>query len=404
MKPDVSSAALDDLESPAASFASYLAARREGILEAWRAAVADDSELTSANELSRNQFRDGIPQVLAEFEARLLEELNPGSSPPKASPSEASVEHGEHRWQQGYDLREVILEWGHLHRCLLNELENARVTLPDLSSKVFFSAHRSLAALVHMAIADSAEQFARLQQKEAIRERNDLESTVARFIEDGRGRATLWRETTHDLRAQLSLISSATSLLEDPVLEESLRTESLEMLHRGTSTLKAMLSGVLEDTRMETTREECRLDAFDAGTLLGGLCAASLPLARERGLFLRSNGPENLPVEGDRSKVQRIAQNLVLNALHYTSQGGVTVAWREDDPGWWSFEVRDTGPGLPAEGIGRLRHGTNQPPGEGIGLSIVRRLSELLGARLHFESPPAGGTVFTVTFPRCYAA
>ena len=403
MKPDVPSAAHPGSQDPAASFAEYLAARREGLLEAWQAAVTADPELTSSDDLSRNQFRDHIPQVLAEFESRLLEEIHPDSTPRRADHSDASVEHGGHRWEQGYDLREVILEWGHLHRCLLNELEVARVALPHLGPEVFFSAHRSLAALIHMAIADSAEQFARLQQKDAIRERDDLERTVARFVEDGRGRATLWREWTHDLRGQLSIITSATSLLEDPALEESLRAESLEMLQKGTSTLKAMLSGVLEDTRMETSREECRLDAFDAGTLLGGLCAASLPLARERGLSLRSNGPQSLAVEGDRGKVQRIAQNLLLNALSYTSAGGVTLSWHANEPDWWSFQVQDTGPGLPAKDSGLQGHGSGQPPREGLGLSIVRRLCELLGARLHIETAPGAGTTFTITLPRRYA-
>ena len=403
MKLDLSSDAHPGLPTTVASFAAYLAARREGLLEAWRAAVAADPELTSPNDLSRSQFRDHIPQVLAEFEDRMLEEIDPGSSPRPVEHSDASVEHGEHRWLQGYDLREVILEWGHLHRCLVNELEVARLDLPHLAPKVFFSAHRSLAALIHMAIANSAEQFARLQQKDAIRERADLESTVARFVEAGKSHAALWRESTHDLRGQLSIVTSATSLLEDPALEESLRAESLEMLQKGTGALKSMLSGMLEDTRMETTREECRLDAFDAGTLLGGLCAASLPLARERELSLRSNGPQSLAVEGDRGKVQRIAQNLVLNALKYTSTGGVTVSWEANDPDWWSFRVQDTGPGLHSENSEPPGQGSRQPPGEGLGLSIVGRLCELLGARLHTETAPGAGTTFTVTLPRRYA-
>ncbi len=404
MKPDVPSAAHPDSQDPAVSFADYLAARREGLLEAWRAAVEADPELTSSDDLSRAQFRDHVPQVLAEFEARLLEEIHPGSSPRGVDHSDASVEHGGHRWQQGYDLREVILEWGHLQRCLLNELEVARVALPDLTAEVFFSAHRSVAAMIHMAIADGAEQFALLQQKEAIRERNELESTVARFIENDGRRATLWRESAHDLRGQLSIITSATSLLEEPTLEEAIHAESLGMLQKGTRTLKEMIAGVLADTHTQTCREERRLDAFDATMLLGGLCAASQPLARERGLFLRSNGPESMPAEGDRGKVQRIAQNLVLNALYYTAQGGVTVSWQVDDADWWSFRVRDTGPGLPAKDSGPAGRGTNQPPGEGIGLSIVRRLCELLGARLQTESSPGEGTAFTVILPRRYAA
>ena len=176
------------------------------------------------------------------------------------------------------------------------------------------------------------------------------------------------------------------------------------MLHKGTGSLKAMLAGVLEDTRMGASREERQVDKIDAGMLLGGLCAASQPFARERGLTLRSRGPESLPVEGDRGKVQRIAQNLLLNALAYTDQGEVTVFWQEDGPSGWSFQVRDTGPGLPGQDHERPPDQADRRHGEGLGLSIVRRLCDLLEARLHVRTAPGAGTTFTVALPRRYAA
>ncbi len=382
----------------------YLATRREAVLEAWEAAVAADEELTSSDDLSDSEFRDHIPEVLAKFEGSLRQGTPSEASPLEAADTDASAEHGEHRWKQGYDLREVLLEWGHLHCCLLNELERARTALPGVAHETFFSAQRSLAALVHTAVADSAEQFARLQQKEAIQARNDLESAVNRFIEAGERRAVIWRESAHDLRGQLSIITSATSLLEDNALEEALRVESVEMVQKGTRALKEMLGAVLENTQTDAIREEHRLGSFNAGALLGGLCASSQPLARERSLSLRSSGPELLEVEGDRGKVQRVAQNLLLNALYYTTEGGVTVSWQEEDADRWSFRVQDTGPGLPAKNNRLAGRGTGQPPGEGIGLAIVRRLCDLLGAHLHVKSAPGAGTAFTVTLPRRYAA
>ena len=140
-------------------------------------------------------------------------------------------------------------------------------------------------------------------------------------------------------------------------LDEPLRRESLEMLQKGTRTLKEMLAGALEDAQTDSLREECRLEAFDAGMLLGGLCAASQPLARERGLSLRSNGPQSLEVEGDRGKVQRIAQNLLLNAVYYTGRAASRFRGRRDDEDRWSFQVRDTGPGLPDKDSGAQGRG-----------------------------------------------
>ena len=405
MDPDAAPVSDAERSVPAAALAAHLARHRETVLQAWSEAVARDTELTSPDALSRTQFRDHIPHVLDEFEECLRKEAAPGTTPPEAYHLDNSVEHGEHRWKQGYDLREVILEWGHLHRCLLDALDTAAHEASlALTGETFAVARLALARLVHTAIADSAEQFALLQQKEATRTRGELEHVVAGFIDAGQRRVALWNASAHGLRGQLSIITSATTLLTESGLEESLRMESVEILQRGTATLKEMLSGALENVQTEAVHEECQPDAFDAATLLGGLCAASQPLARERRLILRTGGPESLEVEGDRGKVLRIAQNLLLNALAYTSEGNVGLFWREDDPAWWSFQVRDTGPGLPAAIDGTERREIDRPGGGGIGLSIVRRLVEVLGGRLEIALAPGTGTIVTVALPRRYAA
>src|SRR4029078_228444 len=64
-----------------------------------------------------------------------------------------------------------------------------------------------------------------------------------------------------------------------------------------------------------------------------------------------ADGPDTLTVEGDAIKIRRIAQNLPLNALKYTSVGGVTLGWgnsRNNDPKRWMLCVQDTAPGIPA--------------------------------------------------------
>jgi signal transduction histidine kinase len=152
-----------------------------------------------------------------------------------------------------------------------------------------------------------------------------------------------------------------------------------------------------------------------------------------------------LPVEGDAVKAQRIAQNLLLNALKYTRRGGVTVSWgdsRQNDAHRWMLCVTDTGPGFHAgpgasiagaleeateearqvEATARTgtsgQDGANDPSssdaspvdtrpvhaerGEGIGLSIVKRLCELLDASMEMNSTPGEGTSLRIVFPRRY--
>jgi signal transduction histidine kinase len=137
--------------------------------------------------------------------------------------------------------------------------------------------------------------------------------------------------------------------------------------------------------------------------------------------------------------VRRLLQNLLLNALKYTVQGGVIMSVGMEEDNWW-FMVKDTGPGIlagpgapmviglteatasaresdekaastrgetshvlvPATGgPAEMRPGYQQP-GEGIGLSIVKRLCELLDASLEMASSTDRGTTFRVVFPRYY--
>jgi signal transduction histidine kinase len=149
-------------------------------------------------------------------------------------------------------------------------------------------------------------------------------------------------------------------------------------------------------------------------------------------------------VSGDPVKIRRIAQNLLLNALKYTLHGGVKVTWSEDEAEpdqRWVLCVQDTGPGLASghfssltlaleeatdeaqlteekaeqagdpsanvEPVPLLDSWSSQlsnpaPSGEGIGLSIVKRLCELLDAGLELVTEPGKGTTFRVTFPRRY--
>jgi signal transduction histidine kinase len=178
--------------------------------------------------------------------------------------------------------------------------------------------------------------------------------------------------------------------------------------------------------------------------MLRELVGATEELARARDLSLSAHGPDDLTVEGDMIKVRRIAQNLLLNALRYTRKGGVQVIWGSDPESTgahWYVEVRDTGPGLPntcvrsvsaaihtaseqskrvaeAEATGDVAYvletqvpandahqvAPASPPGEGIGLSIVKRLCTLLDATVEIESVPGQGTRFRVLFPSRYVA
>lgn len=427
------------------ALAAHLGERREAILQQWRKATENAAELTIASSLTRVQFNDHIPGVLDAFALRLR--AWPGEESARAQQHEKDqvTEHGLQRWQQGYQLRELTREWGHLQMAVLDELEVYSLEHPELLSAVMPAARRAWAQLCWDGISDSSTQYWRLHQAEANGHVRELEQALTTLNELDQARAAAWRDAAHDLRGSMSVVTVASSVLDGRDVPEQQRQEFANLLQRGVSSLHDMLNDLMSLARLDAGLEHRKVVAFDAGVLLTDFCETSQVLAEGRGLYLKMSGPDSLQVYGDRAKVQRILQNLLLNALKYTRSGGVKVIWGPvigHDTQEWMFCVQDTGPGLDAgpdaplarqlyeatqtahaaEDVNAMdrtagdlataptlpAQSTTLPagelPGEGIGLSIVKRLCELLDASLELETSPGKGSTFRVVLPLRYDA
>ena len=425
------------------AIASELLGRRDAILEAWRAAGEPAVERGIASSLSRAQFNDHVPAVL-DCLAHTIEAW-PDEQTAQAGQiqSDRVCDHGLQRWQQGYQLRELIREWGHLQLVVADELERYAASHPELEPGVMATVRRAWTELCAEGVTGSATQYWRLHQAESAGHVNDLQTALAAVQTLERARAEAWRTAAHDLRGSVTVVKGATTLLQDASagLSEPARVEVADMLGKSVSSLHEMLTDLLSLARLEAGHEQRELTTFDAAELLRDFCEASQTTATDRGLYLKTSGPETLPVEGDKPKVLRILQNLLLNAIKYTRQGGVTVTWGLDrgrDTDRWTFSVQDTGPGIDencaAPLAQELHDATNaaddatgastdrrrdiapaitlasasealpqaQQPGEGVGLSIVKRLCELLDAGLELATKPGQGTTFRVILPRGY--
>ena len=425
------------------ALASGLLERRDAILEAWRAAGEPEPERTVAASLSRAQFNDHIPAVL-DCLAHTIQAW-PVEHDPLAEQiqTEKVCEHGLQRWQQGYQLRELIREWGHLQIAVADELERYAATHPSLESSVMPTARRAWVQLCADGVTESATQYWRLHQTESAGHVNDLELALSALHTMELSRAEAWRTAAHDLRGSVTVVKGASTLLNGSgsELPEPMRVEVGEMLSKGVSSLNDMLTDLLSLARLEAGHEQREITEFDAATLLRDFCTASQAVATDRGLFLKMDGPSSLLVQGDKTKVVRILQNLLLNAVKYTTRGGVSVTWGPDkgrDTDRWTFSVQDTGPGIDENDAApfaqELHDATkagndardastdrrrdiapaatlpsaskelpqSQQPGEGVGLSIVKRLCELLDAGLELATNPGQGSTFRVMLPRSY--
>lgn len=425
-----------------AGLAAHLSERQAAILEAWRSYVQADPELTTSESLPRLQFNDHIPAILEAFAGRLRSGLRPSSAAVAGEQKDDAEAHGLQRWQQGYRLREVTREWGHLQRCLLDELHRYAGSNRECDAATLHTAYRGLVELCSQGVSDSTTQYFHLEQIEALGQVRDLSQTLEELRGLERERAELWRQAAHDLRGNFGVVANATAGLTLRAVPEPMREKFFQLLQKSVSSVHSMLDDVMSLARLQAGQEQRRIGAFDAAPLLVEMCEGFQGLAREKGLFLMAKGPDRLEVVGDSVKVRRIAQNLMLNALKYTQEGGVTVRWGDSRPGdsdRWMLSVEDTGPGIHAgpgapiaealeaatqeaaqteqredtriagnAGAGEVAEArpdprpVHQERGEGVGLSIVKRLCDLLDASVEVESEAGKGTVFRVLFPRTY--
>jgi signal transduction histidine kinase len=426
------------VEQELVALAARMGERREAILRAWRKKVRGDPDLASGKALPKTQLEDHVPAVLMAFEEHLAQGVT--DQAPTLQRTRSAAAHGLHRWQQGYGLREVVRELGALNLCVVAELDDYAEAHPELRRQVMVIARRRWALSCSTDIEASTAQYFELQQGEAEGHVRDLEKALAGLRELERQRAALWQEAAHDLRGNVGVVSNAAAGLAAGEGQAEATRMFMGLLQRNVSSLRRLLDDVTSLARLQAGREERRLADFDACVELSELCDGLLPFAQERGLSLLCEGPAPYVVQGDRVKVRRIAQNLVLNAVKYTLGGGVTVRWGDSegaDAKRWVLTVADTGPGVHAgpgapmadalqeatevadEGVlasheppvqpsrsqaapGIDLRPVHQDAGEGIGLSIVKRLAELLDASVELESSPGEGTTFRILLPRRY--
>jgi hypothetical protein len=177
------------------ALAMQLSAQRNTILKRWRTATENVPGLTIASSLTRFQLNDHIPGVLDAYAATLRAGSGPASRSAQKEEKTQISEHGLQRWQQGYQLRELTREWGHLQMCVLAELEDYALAHPDLESSVMPTARRAWSQLCWDGISDSATQYWRLHQAEAAGYVRELEQALATLNELDQSRAAAWRET-----------------------------------------------------------------------------------------------------------------------------------------------------------------------------------------------------------------
>jgi PAS domain S-box-containing protein len=213
----------------------------------------------------------------------------------------------------------------------------------------------------------------------------------------------------HELRNPLSAISSAAILARQPHFSEQDRRFSHEVIERQVKHLCRLIDDLLDVSRITRGKIELRHEPLDVGTIIVHAVEAARPIVTERGHQLEVATPAApLTIMGDATRLEQVVVNLLTNAAKYTESGGRIQLTVERAGTEAIIKVRDNGMGIPPEKIQEMfelfAQGDRSPArsegGLGIGLTLVKRLTEMQGGTVTGHSEGTGkGSEFVVRLP-----
>jgi signal transduction histidine kinase/CheY-like chemotaxis protein len=209
---------------------------------------------------------------------------------------------------------------------------------------------------------------------------------------------------SHDLRQPVAAIGLLAGLLKERLKDVAL-TGITTRLMEAVRAMENLLSGLLDLSRLDAGAITPHYQAIDLNDMLKRIATHAHETALHKGLRLRFR-PTQAVAWSDPVLLEQMVRNLVGNAIRYTSSGGVLVGVRRRGEAL-SIEVWDTGAGIAASDQARIfddfvqvgNTARNQSKGLGLGLSIVRRASQLLDHPIRLQSQPARGSCFAITTP-----
>jgi PAS domain S-box-containing protein len=214
---------------------------------------------------------------------------------------------------------------------------------------------------------------------------------------------------SHELRTPLNAILGYTEMLQEGVYG-SITQQQRDATNRvwtNSRRLLDLVSDLLDQAQIESGMITFQNRLFSPNELLAGMHSVMDQIAAERRIMLSSNIDDSMPekVNGDLRRLQQILVNLVNNAVKFTEEGEVIVRLYKNRLPEWYMQVSDTGHGIPEEFLPlifepfRQRKNGREHTGIGLGLSIVKRLVDIMGGQISVESTPGCGSIFTVTVP-----
>ncbi len=256
---------------------------------------------------------------------------------------------------------------------------------------------------------ETAKRDLELRVAERTRDLTDLNEQLRRASDAAQqanlGKTRFLAAASHDLLQPLN----AARLFLSSLGERDMERDNAELVERVDISLRAvedLLAGLLDISKLDAGGVEPQVEDFPIDDLLSALGTEFAAVAEERGIELRVVHSQAI-VRSDPRLLRRILQNFLSNAMRYTPTGGRVMIGCRGGGERLRVEVRDSGPGIPADKrdtvfqeFQRLPNDAAQDQGLGLGLAIVERIARMLGHVIDLRSDEGEGSVFAVSVPR----
>jgi signal transduction histidine kinase len=234
-----------------------------------------------------------------------------------------------------------------------------------------------------------------------------LDEMAGRLEREDRDRRRFLADVAHEVATPVNTIVSYAQAIADGTVTSAEERERAARAISGAGDRVVRLLAALRELTSLDLYGEVHGEPLDLAEVCGGLVERLRPTAEASGLTLACDVPA-VGVSTDRRLVETILDNLLTNAIRYTPAGGSVTVQGRIEPGWVEFAVADTGVGIASEHLPRIfddlyrtdEARRQQTGGVGLGLSIARRATEVLGGSITVASAPGQGSRFTVRLPR----